>query len=240
VTRRLGLVATGVALVVAAVAGHAAEPPRPPLLDAEAARALVAPYLDARTRGVVGDVAGEVQGEPRSAAGPPSAVPGVEVTLVPYAEALVTALDAIKASARDTAWAYTESAEKLRALRVSYEAALTGAGAGDLRRSQTTDGDGRFRFVDVPAGKWLLVAWHEVPHVVSGRKVPGAAATKFRENMERTGYVTVTYWRMDVEVRSAEPAAATLHDRNAWLTVVRETLKAPAATGKAAGKSKRH
>ena len=230
--RRLGPAAAVVLLVVAVVAGHAAEPPRPPLLDAESARALVAPYLEARTRGVVGDVTGEVQGEPRTPTGPPAAVPGAAVSLVPYAGALITALDAIKASARDTAWSYTQGAEKLRVLRASYEASLAGAGAGDLQQSQTTDGDGRFRFVDVPAGKWLLVAWHEVPHVVSGRKVPGAAATNFRENMERTGYATVTYWRMDLDVRPAEPAAVTLNDRNGWLTVVRETLKAPVATGK--------
>ena len=230
--RRLGLAAAVAALVAAVVAGQAAEPPRPPLLDAEAARALVAPYLDARTRGVVGDVTGEVQGEPRTPTGPPAAIPGAAVSLVPYAEAVVTALDAVKAGSRDTAWTYTEGAAKLSALRASYEAALAGAGAGDLPRSQTSDGDGRFRFVDVPAGRWLLVAWHEVPHVVSGRKVPGAAATKYRENMERTGYATVTYWRMDLEVRPTEPATATLTDRNGWLTVVRETLKAPAATGK--------
>ncbi|MET0851286.1 MAG: hypothetical protein ABW020_09175, partial [Candidatus Rokuibacteriota bacterium] len=198
--RRLALAAAA-ALVAAAIAGYAAEPPRPPLLDAAAARALVAPYLDARTRGVVGDVTGEVQGEPRTPTGPPAAIPGAVVSLAPYAEVVVTALDAIKAASRDTAWTYTEGAGKLSALRAAYEAALAGAGAADLLRSQTSDGDGRVRFVDVPAGRWLLVAWHEVPHVVSGRKVPGVAATNFRENMERTGYVTVTYWRMDVEVR---------------------------------------
>jgi hypothetical protein len=232
VSRRLGLAVALTALVAAVVGGHAAEPPRPPLLDAAAARALVAPYLDARTRGVVGQVAGEVQGEPRTPTGPPSAVPGAAVSLVPYSDAVVGALDAIKASARDSAWTYTEAAEKLRTLRAGYEAALAGAGAGDLGRSQTTDGDGRFRFVDVPAGRWLLVAWRQVPHVVSGRKVPGAAATQYRDNMERTGYATVTYWRMDLEVRPTEPATATLTDRNGWLTVVRETLKAPTATGK--------
>ena len=225
--RCLGLAATVAALVVAAIAGHAAEPPRPPLLDAEAARALVAPYLDARTRGVVGDVTGAVQGEPRTPTGPPAAVPGAVVSLAPYAEVVVTALDAIKAGSRDTAWTYTEGAGKLSALRASYEGVLAGAGAGDLLRSQTSDGNGRFRFVGVPAGRWLLVAWREVPHVVSGRKVPGKAATTFRENMERTGYATVTYWRMDLEVRPTEPATATLTDRNAWLTVVRETLRAP-------------
>jgi hypothetical protein len=147
--------------------------------------------------------------------------------LFPRSPAFDARLDELKSAARDSMWAYTESGERLGDLRADYERALAMAGAGELVRGEVTDAEGRFRFGDVPVGQWVLIAWHETPHARGGRKIKKSEAGVFRGNVERTGYVAVTYWRLELDVRPGEPAAVSLNDRNGWFTAVREINRQP-------------
>ena len=201
-----------------------------PAAAGDDARALVAPYLEARERGAVGEVGGDVHADASRPADAPEPVAGVSVMLLPRSAALEAELDAVKRASRDSSWSFVAAAERLRLLRADYERALAMAGGGELVRGEVSDGRGRFRFDGVPAGGWLLLAWQEAPHRVSGRKVPRGVSGKFHDNWERTGYAAVTYWRMPVEVRAAESASVSLHERNGWLTVVREEQRLPAQT----------
>lgn len=190
-------------------------------------RAVVTPYLDARSRGALGQVSGDVFAEPRAGKSAPTPHGGVSIMLLPASAELATELDGVKRAYRDSASAYAAAAGQLAAMRSEYERGLMTAGGGELVRGEVSDELGRFRFAEVPAGRWLLLAWREVSRPVSTRKVPGKEATDFRDNWERTGYVEVSYWRMEVDVRAGETAHVSLFDRNGWLTVVREEQRLP-------------
>lgn len=202
-------------------------------------RALVAPYLEARERGAVGYVEGAAYAEPRAVTAPPVPWEGVSVMLLPHSADLEAELDAIKESLRDSVAGYVAASHRLIAAREGYERSLAATGGGELIRGEVSDALGRFRFTAVPQGRWLLVAWREVPHGVSTRRVPGSEASRFRENWERTGYVAVGYWRLDVEVRPGETASVSLFDRNGWMTAVREELRLPADAPKAGAPRRR-
>ena len=142
--------------------------------------------------------------------------------LVPSDPGLEAELDRIRGALRESPRAYFGSAEQLRAAREAYERELVFAGGGELLRGEVSDAAGRFRFADVPAGSWLLLAWREVPHAVSPRHAPGREAETFVGNTETKGYAALEYWRQAVEVRPGESTGVRLHDRNVWVTVVRE------------------
>jgi hypothetical protein len=217
----LALIAAGAAAALAAAPGPGGT------VEPEAVRSVVAPYLAARARGAVGAVVGGASEDPRAPTAPAQPVAGVSVMLLPRSPDFDARLDELKASARDSMWAYAESGERLGDLRAGYERALAMAGGGELVRGEVTDAEGRFRFGDVPVGQWVLLAWHETPHLRGGRKVKKTDAGTFRGNVERTGYVAVTYWRLEVEVRRGEPATVSLNDRNGWFTAVRELSRQP-------------
>jgi hypothetical protein len=218
----LALIAAGAAAALAAAPG-----PGGGSVDPEAVRSVVAPYLQARARGAVGAVAGGASEDPRSPTAQVQPVAGVSVMLLPRSPDFDARLDELKASARDSMWAYAESGERLGDLRADYERALAMAGGGELVRGEVTDAEGRFRFGEVPVGQWVLIAWHEIPHARAGRKIKKGDAGTFRGNVERTGYVAVTYWRLGVEVRAGEPVTVSLNDRNGWFTAVREMNRQP-------------
>ena len=222
-----GLALALVAACCAATALAASAPPGGSTVEPEAVRSVVAPYLDARARGAVGTVAGGALEDPRSPSGPAQPVAGVSVMLLPHSPDFDARLDEVKVAARDSMWTYAGSGERLGDLRADYERALAMAGGGELVRGEVTDAEGRFRFAEVPVGRWLLIAWHETPHARAGRKIKKGDAGVFRGNVERTGYVAVTYWRLPLEVRSGEPAAVSLNDRNGWFTAVRELNRQP-------------
>jgi len=221
------------ALVVACAAGAlAATPEAPPAagdpgLAPEGLRPLVASYMDARARGALGDVTGAASGDVRTPATPSQPVAGVSVMLLPRWPGLDARLDQLKRDARDSAASFAGAGDRVGGLRADYERALSQAGGGELVLGEVTDAQGRFRFSGVPAGAWTLLAWREEPHAKSGRKLKRNDATTFRGNLEHTGYVAVTYWRMEVEVRAGEPAAVSLNDRNGWFTAVKETQRVP-------------
>jgi hypothetical protein len=217
----LALIAAGAAAALAAAPGPGGT------VEPEAVRSVVAPYLAARARGAVGAVAGGASEDSRSPTTAAQPVAGVSVMLLPRSPDFDTRLDELKASARDSMWAYAESGERLGDLRADYERALAMAGGGELVRGEVTDAEGRFRFGEVPVGRWVLIAWHETPHLHGGRKVKKTDAGTFRGSVERMGYVAVTYWRLEVEVRPGEPATVSLNDRNGWFTAVRELNRQP-------------
>ncbi len=191
---------------------------------AEDTTTVLAPYLRARDEGRTHAVSGEVFAEPRSPTGSPTPYGDVSVLLLPYASDFEAELD------------------RLRAAREAYEHELLFAGGGELIRGEVSDAGGHFRFAEVPAGSWLILAWREIPHGTAPRRVPGRDQGAFVGNLERMGYVAVEYWRQRLDVRPGETIGIRLHDRNIWATLVREEQHTPdrrPAPGDVGGGSKR-
>lgn len=202
----------------------------------------LAPYLRARDEGRTDAVSGEAFAEPRSPTGPSTPYGEVSVLLLPYSVDFEAELDRIRAGLRESSLAYVEAAGRVRAAREAYEHELLFAGGGELIRGEVSDADGRFRFAQVPAGSWLILAWREIPHGISARRLPGRDQGAFVGNVERLGYAAVEYWRQRVEVRPGEAIKVRLHDRNVWATLVREDQRAPdrrPAPGDVGGGAKR-
>ena len=200
--------------------------------------AALAPYLRARDEGRTGVVTGEAFAEPTRPTGAPTPYPAVSVMLMPSDPGLEAELDRIRGALRESSRNYFGSAEQLRAAREAYERELVFAGGGELLRGEVSDAAGRFRFPDIPAGSWLLLAWREVPHAVPTRRAPGRQAETFVGNTETKGYGALELWRQAVEVRLGESVAVRLHDRNIWVTVVREDryLRTPAEGSRGVGR----
>ena len=202
-------------------------------------RALIAPYLQARERGAVGEVGGVAYAESRRPGSPPEPWEGVSVMLLPHSADFGAGLDSVREGLRASMAGYVAAYQQLVDARQGYERDLGAAGGGELVRGEVSDALGRFRFTAVPAGRWLLVAWREVPHGTTARRVPAAEARRFHDNWERTGYAEVGYWRIEVDVRPGESSTVSLFDRNGWLTVVREELRVPDGSSKKGTTSRR-
>jgi hypothetical protein len=157
----------------------------------------------------------------------------VTVRLLPYSPGFEAELDGIKATLRDSQRAYLDAAGRVEAARAAYEGALAAAGAGDLVRSEVGSPAGQFRIRAVPAGPWLLLASRSVEHAATGKKVPRREVDRFVGNVERTGHVVVTYWRVKLDVRAGERLEVALTDRNAWMTGVREGRRSREPAGDA-------
>ena len=182
----------------------------------------LAPYLRARDEGRTDAVSGEAFAEPRRPTGSPSPYGDVSVLLLPYSSDFEAELDRIRLGLRDSSLAYMEAVGRLRDARETYEQELLFAGGGELIRGEVSDAGGRFRFLEVPAGRWLMLAWRNTPHQSSARRIPPRDQGTFVGNAVRTGYVAVEYWRQQLEVRPGEPINLRLNDRNIWATLVRE------------------
>lgn len=199
-----------------------------PAARAEDVRDRLLPYQAAREVGAVAEVTGRVVATAQPGTGDARAgIPGVAVLLVPHSDALLARLDAVKAGQRRSAQAYTGSAERLDEARRAWEQTLLAAGARDLIRGAVTDEDGRFALPEVPAGRWVLLAWREVVHRFPARKVPRGTAREFPANVERTGYSALTYWRELLTVSPRQPLWVPLSERNEWMTAVREHRRPP-------------
>jgi len=196
--------------------------------------ALVTPYLGARDSGLVGEVGGRAAAGSRTPTGPQVPYEGVVIMLLPYSGDLHQALDRIKAGLKDSLRSYVDGTAQVEAATEAYERALLAVGAGEMIRGEVSDADGRFRFTEVPAGSWLLLAWRNVDHPVRGRKVQKREAGHFTGNLERTGYRALSYWRARVEVRPGEATTVPLSDRNGWMTGVREESRPVEPAGDAA------
>ena len=200
---------------------------------------LVAPYLRARDDHIVGQVAGQVAGDPPRPSGAPVPYEGVSVMLLPYSADLQAKLDAIKVHLRDSLKNYMEATAEVTEARATYERALLAAGGGELIRGEVSDARGLVRLAEVPAGEWLLLGWRTQAYPSKGAKLHKDDASSFRDIPVSTGYSAVSYWLMRLAVRPGETAAVDLNDRNVWLTGIHDDVHLIEGIPKVAGPKKR-
>ncbi|MDO8476567.1 MAG: hypothetical protein Q7W02_10305 [Candidatus Rokubacteria bacterium] len=188
--------------------------------------ALVAPLLAARERGSLGSVEGRAYAEGRPG-GEATPYVSVSVLLLPRSAAFEAELEAIKTHSRDSPDAYIEAEPKVSAARLAFERTLIDTGAGQLILGESSDSVGAFRFQRVPEGAWMLLAWRETPHA---KRPPGpkrGEAERYKMRPRVFGQTTVTFWWRPVTVRAGEEATVRFHDRNEWMTGVREDRRVP-------------
>lgn len=184
----------------------------------------VASYLAARDGQVTGEVTGLARGDAARPEAPPVPYEGVSVMLLPYSATLEDELDAIKLHLRDSLKTYMDAVGAVSDARAGYEKALLWVGGGELIRGEVTDSRGLVRFANLPAGQWLMLAWRTQLHPAKPPKTRKEDTSAFRDQPVRTGYSTVSYWRMRLSIRPRETAEMDLNDRNVWLTGVREDV----------------
>jgi hypothetical protein len=195
------------------------------LLSAGAAAALDAdlePYRQARRSGALGGVAGRVFAEPSKPNAPARPFVGTTVTLLPRSAGFLGKLESLKQGSRDSSRAFAAAAPAMRKAREAYERELLEAGAPDLNPLILVDPDGTFRIDDVPAGAWLVVAWHsEVRDVATSRVNPKERQT-FQPPYHLRGFQSVTVWLRELNVVGGQSATVELTDRNQWFRGVVE------------------
>jgi len=204
---------------------------------AEALDVAVAPYRQAAQSGEVGVVTGRVYEESRKPNGAPKPLAGVTVALVPRSAALLTSLERFKEDARGSSKAFTAAAPAMRQAQEAYERELVQAGVPDLASRVAVGPDGTFRLADVPAGAWLVVAWHSAPVDLSTTKTQVRERQIYQLGGRTTGFQAVTIWLREVTVARGETVALELHDRNEWFRGVIEektlgTTERPPGTGR--------
>jgi hypothetical protein len=180
------------------------------------------PYREAQRAGSLGVVAGRVAAESRTPSGPVAPLAGTAVTLLPRSEALLARLQQLKERSRESSKAFTAAAPAMRESREAYERELWEAGASDLTLATVADAEGRFRVEDVPAGAWLLIAWHGVAVELSGARAKAAERKMYRTRPRMLGFQSVTIWLWPVTVARGATAALELTDRNGWFRGVVE------------------
>ena len=212
------MAASGLMLLLLGVAGVA---------SAGDVAALVAPFQAARERGALGSVGGRAYAEGRQGGAEATPFVSVSVLLLPRSAEFEAELEAIKTRSRDTLDAYVEAEPKVSAARLALERALIDAGAGQLILGEASDAAGTFRFQRVPEGAWTLLAWRETPHAKRPPAPKRSEAQRYRTRPQVFGHTTVVYWRMPVTVKAGEETTVRLHDRNEWLTGIREDRRVP-------------
>ena len=191
----------------------------------EALDVSVTPYRESRRAGALGIVAGRVAAEPRTAQAAARPCTGTTVMLMPRSEALLARLERIRQGARESAAAFTAAAPAMRKARETYERELWEAGAPDLTPTVTVDADGSFKIEDVPAGAWMLLAWHGTPVNVGSPTTSKPKTQKkdlYLPQSRLQGYQEVTVWLREVTVTGGETASLELTDRNGWFRGVAE------------------
>jgi len=184
--------------------------------------ALIAPYLAAREQGAVGTVVGRAYAEASRPGASPRPYAAVSVLLLPRSLDFEQQLDAIKAGWRDSPDRLVDADPKVRAALTALERAVLDAGGGMLLKGESTDGTGAFRLGDVPEGAWMLLAWQEIGGTQKGSQSTRSGAMNFPTRSEVMGSSTVVYWRLRLDVKAGEETQVRLHDRNTWLTAIRE------------------
>lgn len=188
--------------------------------------ALAAPLLAARERGALGSVDGRAYAEGRPG-GEATPYASVSVILLPRSAAFEAELEAIKTHSRDSPDAYIEAEPKVSTARLAFERTLIDTGAGQLILGGSSDSAGAFRFQRVPEGAWMLLAWRETPHAKRPPGLKRDEAERYKTRPQVFGRTTVTFWSRPVTVRAGEEATVRLHDRNEWMTSVREDRRVP-------------
>ncbi len=177
-------------LLALALAGSAAA------LDVE-----IAPYQQAAQARRVGVVTGRVYEESRKPSGPVRPLAGASVILVPRSAALLASLERFKEDARGSSRAFSAAAPAMRQAQDAYERELVVAGAPDLASRVAVTPDGAFRLADVPAGEWVLLAWHSTPVDVSAPKSRGREHQTYQLGGRTTGFQAVAIWLRELTVR---------------------------------------
>ncbi len=184
--------------------------------------ALIAPYLAARERGAVGTVVGRAYAEAARPGDPRRPYAAVSVLLLPRSLDFEQELGAIKAGSRDSPDRLVDADPKIRAALTALERALLDAGGGMLLKGDSTDGTGAFRLGDVPEGAWMLVGWQEIGSMKKESRSTRSDTLHFPTRSEVMGSSTVVYWLLSLDVKAREETQVRLHDRNIWLTAIRE------------------
>jgi hypothetical protein len=198
------------------------------LLAASVAEALdvdLEPYRQARRAGAVGHVAGRVLAEPARPHAPGRPFVGTTVTLLPRSPNLLGTLESLKRGSRDSVQAFRDAAPAMRKAREVYERELLEAGVPDLTPLLQVDADGTFRFEDVPAGAWLVLAWYSVANDVATARVNPKERALFPTLSRLRGFQDVTVWLREVSVAGGNTVSVELNDRNLWFRgVIEERL----------------
>jgi hypothetical protein len=212
------LALAGLFVALAAVAG------------AQSVDAPIDRYREAAGVRETGAVRGRAFHERRKPSSPDLPLPGTAVALLPRSEAWLFRLQAIKRNARDSVDAFREAADLIRTSREAYEKSLLEAGAGDLPQAATVDAEGLFTLEDIPAGPWILLAFHSsYVNKATRRPAPGSVAPRpggrpfpFLIPDTLAGYYVVTYWLRELTVVTGSAEAIELTDRTLWFTGVSE------------------
>lgn len=198
------------------------------LLAAGVAEALdvdLEPYREARRAGAVGQVAGRVLAEPARPNAPPRPFVGTTVTLLPRSPSLLGTFESLKRGSRDSVQAFRDAAPAMRKAREVYERELLEAGLPDLTPLVQVDADGTFRFEDVPAGAWIVLAWHSVSNDVATARINPKERALFPGLSRLRGFQSVTVWLREVSVAGGTTVSIELNDRNQWFRgVIEERL----------------
>jgi hypothetical protein len=196
--------------------------------SAEALDVSIEPYQEAQRAGAVGVVAGRAVAEPRTLRTPAQPLTGTTVRLLPRSEALMTRLERLREASRDSSTAFAAAAPAMRRAHEVYERELLEAGAPDLTPMVLVDQDGAFRIDDLPAGAWVLVAWHSAPVDVStskkstSKKLETGKRSPYRPQSKLQGYQAVTIWLRELTVAGGATVTVELTDRNGWFRGVIE------------------
>ena len=87
------------------------------------------------------------------------------------------------------------------------------------------DADGTFRFDDVPAGAWLVLASYSVSTDVASSRINPKERLLFPNISRLRGFQAVTVWLREVSVAGGNTVALELTDRNHWFRgVIEERL----------------
>lgn len=214
-TRRQLLAAIGAATLTAG-----ADPARRrlPSLDVEPGRYREAP--------ATASVAGRAYQERPRPEAPDVPLAGASIVLLPRSDSLLGRLTALKTGARDSIASYRRAAPAMRETREDFERALHGADAGGLVRAASVDAAGRFQFDAVPAGEWLLLAWHALFVDTPSRGTTRRVDRPYTLDAALEGYRAVSVWLREISLRAGAREAVELTDRNVWFSGVEEVKRA--------------
>lgn len=198
-----------------------------PLSGSGAAENAPAEVRDAlRALGAPGFLWGRVAVEEESPDGAWTPLPNVEVHAYPATPAIVTELDRIRATARDSGTQFDTAISRVQAALGAYRAHVEVAsrgqslgGAGGPVRRQVTDPAGLFAFDDLPSGDWLLVAIRVSPYARQ------AGPTEPRRNASRERFLPPSgeapkeaeLWVRRVRLAADARVGLLLTDRARWL-----------------------
>lgn len=231
---RLAAVASGGLLVAALGLAWAEMPP----VDRDAVQGGLGPP---------GLLWGRLAAEEESPDGPWTPLAGVEVTVYPHVPGVVTELERIRDSARDSVRLHDTAARRLKDALAVYQARVTGEpastgtparpaaggasggagaepGEGGLVRRRLTDPTGVFAFANLPSGEWVLVAVRVAPYQTragpaSGARQDGSRRGEFLGRQDAgPAAQAMEMWVARVRVAAGQRVQLELSDRARWFT----------------------